>query len=177
MPKRRKKENPDALNEYLQLFFKRSINLGFMPAGPYQHAAYLMTSDASELEHKEIMSKDAMLGNISSPEMISFLLDDKDMLTSWSEMAKEDPLLEEFYKSLVLAWLAEFRITRSSGGFERAAQGSPNGDFFGMNPRGYGLPESPEEQKKGGIFDFLKGKKLLGGNPPNPAEQNIQKRW
>lgn len=170
-----KKEKIEKVDDFLSVLFRRSLNLGFMPNGPYNHATYMMVSDASELEHKEILSKDTMLGNIKDPEMISYLLDDKDMLASWCAMAEEDPLMEKFYKSLAIGWLAEFRITRSSGGFERQAQGSPNGDFFAGHPQGYGMPEPQEQKSGGGMFDFLKGKKILGGNPPNPAEQNVRK--
>jgi len=171
-----KKKEIKKTDDFLATLFRRSMNLGFMPNNAYTHATYMMVSDVAEMEDKEILSKDTMLGNIEDPEMISYLMDDKDMLSSWCAMAEEEPMLKPFYKSLTKSWLAEFRITRSSGGFERSAQGSPNGDFFGAHPQGYEMPQNqPEQQKSGGMFDFLKGKKLLGGNAPNPAEQGIRK--
>ena len=146
------------------------------PKNEFEYMHELSKTDIGQLKGKLIvLSKDVMLGNIKDPDMLALVHERIDILVNLGSMAEIDPYLREFFFSEGLAFLAKFRSTRALGGSERAGYGSPFGGWgTGFGSYGMGMPE-PEQ--KGDLFGFLKGKKLLGGQAPNPGNQVGKGGW
>lgn len=171
-----KKSDDAAKSKILRKYFERMARIQFLPKGPYDHQLFLTINDLEELKHAEIMSKDVMLGNVED-SMGPYLQTDLDIINMLSAYSKNDPLLEQYYIDRSRRMVAEYRATRSIGGFERRGQGSPSGDMLNMHVQSYNAQQEQPQQKGGGLFDFMKGKKILGGQGADTSIRSPDTRW
>lgn len=129
----------------------------------YWLAKDMQATDLEEIKGREVLSKDFMHGFVA-PEMGPFLQTDLDLLVGWAALAKQDKTLAAFYQTQVDRTVAEYRASGSINGMVRRITGSPIGQTFDAPQHGYMGPEEiPQQQgQKGGLLDFLKGKKVVG---------------
>lgn len=137
----------------------------FPPQTEFSHLYQLNINDLKDLEFTEILSKDVGLGNIKDDNLMALHQQYIEILSLWAAMAKEEPLLAPFYKTIAMAWIAELRATKAKGGMGYSGQLAPFGWSGSFGTYGIGRAMEEEGEKKG-MFDFLKGKKIFRGKPP-----------
>jgi hypothetical protein len=175
------KDKKKTIEVMRELYLQRKIKQLQMPIvqdNGFWLAKDLQGTDIDELGGKEVLSKDFMHGFVA-PEMMPYLQTDLDLLSMDEALAKADKSLKAFYQTLVYRTIAEYRASVSTNGLGRRITGSPLGQPFETPQHGYIRPEEEEQQNKGGMFDFLKGKKVMGSSGASTATSNTQNpnRW
>ncbi len=151
-----------AVSDYIEAHRKKRV----IPKDQFGHADKLLDTEEI-LDVKDIttfsklVSRQALLANVDSDELLHMYQEDARILTSLLDMARRDSAFEYPFLVLYSSWMGELGLTRTKDGTERILQANVMGT--GYHPRedlgGYGSDMyGQDEEASGSILDNLQNK-------------------